>query len=137
MDGGAALRVDRQDLPVLDEPAAFLHLGDGVGRAEAFFHQVECQRAEGGVGDVLRGDGAHAGPGIGTARGDGGGGGGDGDAEHARLGAAGDEGKGHASPCGITAVPSISTSHSGRASACTTSPVETGCTPLMYSPMVR
>ena len=38
---------------------------------------------------------------------------------------------------GITAVPSISTSHSGRAKACTTSPVETGCTPSMYSPIVR
>ena len=38
---------------------------------------------------------------------------------------------------GITAVASISTSQSGRASAVTTTPVETGCTPLIYSPMVR
>ena len=44
-------------------------------------------------------------------------------------------------PCpyqsGITAVASISTSQLGRASAVTTTPVETGCTPLMYSPIVR
>lgn len=38
---------------------------------------------------------------------------------------------------GMTAVASISTSQFGRASAVTTTPVETGCTPLMYSPMVR
>ena len=38
---------------------------------------------------------------------------------------------------GMTAVASISTTHSGRARAVTTTPVETGCTPLMYSPMVR
>ena len=34
----------------------------------------------------------------------------------------------------ITAVASISTSHSGRASASTTSPVETGCTPFSHLP---
>ncbi len=38
---------------------------------------------------------------------------------------------------GMTAVASISTSHSGRASAATTRPVQTGNTPLMYSPIVR
>ena len=37
----------------------------------------------------------------------------------------------------MTAVPSISTSHSGRARATTVRPVETGCTPFRYSPMVR
>ena len=37
---------------------------------------------------------------------------------------------------GITAVPSISTSQLGRAKADTTSPVDTGCTPLMYAPIV-
>jgi hypothetical protein len=35
-----------------------------------------------------------------------------------------------------TAVASISTSHSGRAKASTTRPVETGYTPLRYVPMV-
>ena len=45
--------------------------------------------------------------------------------------------RGHRAQSGITAVASISTSHSGRASADTTRPVETGCTPRMYSPIVR
>ena len=36
---------------------------------------------------------------------------------------------------GITAVTSISTNHSGRASAETTSPVEHGCTPLNHLPI--
>ena len=36
----------------------------------------------------------------------------------------------------MTAVASISTSHSGLASACTTRPVQTGCTPFIYSPPV-
>jgi hypothetical protein len=37
----------------------------------------------------------------------------------------------------ITAMASISTSHSGRASADTTSPVDTGNTPLSHLPTVR
>ena len=40
-------------------------------------------------------------------------------------------------PRQITAVASISTSHSGRASALTTSPVETGCTPRSQRPTTR
>jgi len=68
---------------------------------------------------------------------DGGRGGGDGHPELPCLRAAGDDGEGHCSSSGITAVPSISTSHDGRARAVTTTPVETGCTPLIYSPMVR
>ena len=36
-----------------------------------------------------------------------------------------------------TAVASISTSHSGRASALTTMPVDTGCTPFSQRPIVR
>ena len=38
---------------------------------------------------------------------------------------------------GITAITSISTSHSGRASADTTSPVETGNTPFSHLPTAR
>ena len=51
------------------------------------------------------------------------------DAEGARGGVSGDEGERHLSASLtslITAVASISTSHSGRASASTTRPVETG-----------
>ena len=40
-----------------------------------------------------------------------------------------------ASLSGMTAVTSISTTHSGRASAGTTSPVEHGCTPLSHLPI--
>ena len=45
--------------------------------------------------------------------------------------------RGRSRQSGMTAVASISTSHSGRARAVTTSPVETGCTPRIYSPIVR
>ena len=38
---------------------------------------------------------------------------------------------------GMIAVPSISISQQGRARADTTRPVETGCTPLIYAPIVR
>ncbi len=42
-----------------------------------------------------------------------------------------------AASSGITATTSISTSHSGRASAETTSPVDTGNTPFSHAPTVR
>jgi hypothetical protein len=56
---------------------------------------------------------------------------------HSRIDVGSKQGLRLQTQSGMTAVPSISTSHSGRASACTTTPVDTGCTPLMYLPMVR
>ena len=47
------------------------------------------------------------------------------------VSAARDDRERHAPSSGITAVASTSTSHSGRARAKTTRPVETGYTPLM------
>ena len=62
---------------------------------------------------------------------------GDGDAKPA-LPVRGGDAEGHACPSAeSTAVASISTSHSGRASAWTTIPVDTGNTPLSQRPMVR
>ena len=102
-------------------------------RRKAAGHQVQTLRPEAGIGDVLRRDRADAGAHMGAARRNAGRGGLDGDTEHAGFLAAAGDGKGHAgllqAASGMTAVASISTSHSGRARAETTRPVETGKTP--------
>ena len=120
-----------QKLAVSDMGAAICDRGEGIGRGQALGQPVKDQRAKGGVGDVLAGHGPDPRPHMGAAGGDGGGRRGDGHAELPGGSTARDDGEGHAGSSGITAVPSISTSHEGRASAVTTTPVETGCTSLM------
>ena len=137
MDRGLALRIHHEKLTVVDMGPPFADRSEGLCGREAGFQTVEDQRTQRGVGHVLAGHCPHPVPQMDTARCHGGGGGGDCHAELAGPGAAGDEREGHASSSGITAVPSISTSQEGRARAVTTTPVETGWTPLMYSPMVR
>ena len=137
MDRGAALAVDHQKLPEVDVGPTRGDRLQGLGGREARLKLVQHQRTERRVGDVLARDRPHPRPDMRAAGGDGGGGRRDGHAELPGPGAAGDDGEGHLSSSGMTAVPSISTSQEGRASAVTTTPVETGCTPLMYSPMVR
>ena len=92
--------------------------------------QVEQPRAEPRVGDVLRAGGADAGARERAAGGDGRARGRHDGAEHAGPGAAPGQREGH----GITAVAVTSTTHSGRASACTTRPVKTGNTPCIRRP---
>ena len=137
VDGGAALPVDDEQLAILDMRAGSGQDGERFLRARAGREKREAAGAEARVGDVLAGDRPCPGLRIGAARRNRRRGGRDGDAEHAGLGTARHDGERHSPGSGMTAVASISTSHSGRASATTTSPVQTGCTPLMYSPIVR
>lgn len=122
-----ALAIHRRQLPMFDEGPLLRHRLDGRPRRQAALHQIEQQGAQRGIGDVLAGDGADAGARVGAAGADRDGGGGDGDAERAGARATRSDRERHA---GITAVASISTSHSGRASALTTRPVETVNTPF-------
>src|SRR5690606_12050139 len=126
--------------------------GDGRAGARPGGEAIEHERPQGRVGDILRRDGADSRPRMGAARryrrrrrrnr----------NTELAALIAAGNDREGHgssralratayalriAAQSGMTAVASISTSHSGRARQVTTTPVETGWIPFMYSPIVR
>ena len=110
-------------------------------RAGAFpgVEQVENFRAEGRQGDVLgryRAD-ARAQPGATRTNGDARRA--DGNSQLPGFSATTDDGKGHqrASRSGITAITSISISHSGWPRPATTSPVEIGNTPLSHLPISR
>jgi hypothetical protein len=115
--GRPPLRVDDRELPVGDVGCRAADHLEGLHGRGAERHEVERSRSEGGIGHVLGGDRTDAGPGEGAAGGD-------------------REGHGVAAS-GITAMASISTSHSGRARPETTSPVETGNTPFSHLPTVR
>ncbi len=131
----AALPIDGGQLPIgsritraRDEP------GDRVLRREAAREKVQPGRAEPGIRDVLGSDRSRARPGMGAARRNRGAGLGNGHPKHASARATRSDRKGHA---GMTAVASISTSHSGRARALTTRPVDTGNTPFSQPPISR
>ena len=91
-----------------------------------FGEQIQPARAEPRVSDILAAHRSGARPRMRAARRDRRRGRLDGDAEHPGLLAARGDREGHGEGSGITAVASISTSHSGRASATTTRPVQTG-----------
>ena len=124
---GLARAIHHGQLPPVEIFPAGGHLLEGTPGAQPRFQGIQQHRAESRIGDVLGGDGADAGPGMGAAGAHRDAGGGDRHPKHAATGAPPDDGKGHAgSPSGITAVASISISHSGRARPLTMSPVETG-----------
>ena len=137
---GAAGGVDRGQLPERDQPFVLDDGGDRLDGAESPRHTVEQPCAETRIGDVLgtrRSDpGAHKR----APRRHGRAGGRNHDAELPGMRAPASERQRHACgilSAGITAVTSISTSHSGRASAVTTRPVDTGWTPLSHLPTTR
>ena len=93
----------------------------------AALHQIEGQPSEARIGDILAERRAYPRPHIRTAAGDGNARRGQRYSDHAGQRAASRDGHRHVRrSSGMTAVTSISTSHSGRASADTTTPVETG-----------
>ncbi len=124
-----ARRVHDGELAVGNEAAGCNERGAHLFGIEASRQEIEADLTQLGIGDVLAGDRADQGPGMHAPRRNRGRGGGDRDPEHAGFGAASGQGKSHAA--------SISTSHSERASADTTSPVDTGNTPLSHLPTVR
>ncbi len=132
-----AAHVEDGQLAVLDQRLVRDQVVEGAARVGAGLQGVEEPRTQPRVGDVLRGRPADAGAQVHAARGDRGARRRD---RHTDGTAAvgGQHGEGHREPSsGITAMASISTSHSGRASAETTRPVEIGCTPLVQRPIVR
>lgn len=90
-----ALRIDDGELAVLQMAGAGFEGFHRLTRTHAGGEMCECGRAEPGVGNVLRGDSADAGGGIGTARGDSRRGGGHGGGELAGARAMRDDGKCH------------------------------------------
>ena len=118
-------RVDHRELAVLRMRLLRDHLPDRLLGGRPGLEQVEQPRPERRVGDVLRGRRAHAGAQVQAARGHGRARRAQHHAERAGGRVARGQRERHEAPL-ITAVASISTSHSGRASASTTSPVETG-----------
>ena len=132
-----AVQVEHGELAVLDEGPSVDDPVQRGPRVGAPLQRVEQGGAEPRVGHVLGRGATHPRPEMDAA-------GGHGRARRrdrhpdraAPVG--GQHGEGHAgSPSGITAIASTSTSHSGRASADTTIPVEIGCTPRVQRPIVR
>src|SRR5262245_23492153 len=136
--GGTSLRIDGDKLAVGNVFGRPRNDAHSLGRRCAKFHQVEKLRAQRRVSDVLASGRPDARSRVRTTRGYRGGRGRNGNAKHSCLGAACGDREGHAATqSGMTAMASTSTTHSGRASADTTRPVETGNTPLRWRPTTR
>src|SRR5579862_8161224 len=128
--------VDDGKLPVVGGGIGGDDRSHRLSGAVAGREPIEQPLAEARVGDVLRRGRADAGAEVDAAGGHGRAGRANSHAERAGIGAACGERERH-DAAGRTAMASISTSHSGRASAETTSPVETGYTPLSQRPITR
>ena len=138
VNGGVPAGVDDDELPVFAMAFGSERGVERVFGVEVRRKRVQRDLAQRWIGHVLAGDGADAGAQVDAARRDGRTRGTDHHAERARF-VAGRQRERHAVLPGsaITAVASISTSHSGRARAETTIPVDTGCTPLSQRPITR
>jgi hypothetical protein len=118
----AADRVDNHELPERDVRGALGEPREGVARGHAAGDRVQQLPAQPGIGRALAAHGPDAGLDGGAPRRDRHARRGDDGADRARALAAAYQRERH----GLTATTVTSTSHSGRASAATTSPVNTG-----------
>src|SRR5215204_1844720 len=137
---GDAIAIDRGELPPDNERLLRGDAGHRLLRRAPVAHSLEQNHAQPRIGDVLRTGRADACLGPGATRRHGRRRRRDGYAELPGLGAPPRDRERHDSALagrdsGITAMASISTTHSGRASAVTTTPVETGKTPLSQRPI--
>src|SRR5882757_5470632 len=134
---GSSLLVDQRNLSILDVVAVRDQLSQRIWRRPAGRQEVQSSRTKHGIGDVLRGNHAYSGARMRTSGGNTWAGRRDCDAEHSRTRATRRDRECHDAPpsSGMTAVTSISTTHSGRANADTTNPVEHGKTPFSHLPI--
>ena len=133
----ASRPVNHRQLAVLDVRRAGSHAPHRLLGVLAARQGIEQRRAQPGVGHVLRSGHSDRRPDMRAARGDRRARGGD---HHPQLVGGrigGKQRERHSPGSGMTAVASISTSHSGLARALTTRPVETGYTPLSHRPITR
>src|SRR6478735_2407969 len=136
-EGGAAtVTVDDAELAILDLEGFVDDLGHRFVSRFSLSEQIEQALTQARIGDVLAARRADTRADIGAPRGYRWAGRGDGNTESAGALAIAGNRECHFAirSSGITAVASISTTHSGRASAFTTIPVDTGKTPFSHLP---